>query len=227
MVGQARAGRRSGLPNVCSAPSPVRIAAPGTNGQRSQRVEVDGGAQRRVDGVEDLEAAVEPEPVDDVGRDAAAGPVGGVEHRDVEPAPREHGGGAQAGEPGADDHHVVSVMRGRRGERVAEAQVPELVPGLLQLGGHGALAVQQQLLAHRAEHALDRERRDGDRRRPVHASARAFVNSAFVTGVGPVRLTGPRTASCSSACRMPPTSSSSEIHGMYWVPDPSRRRGTT
>ena len=33
-VGQARAGRRNGLPNVCSAPSPARIAAPGTKGHR-------------------------------------------------------------------------------------------------------------------------------------------------------------------------------------------------
>ena len=48
------------------------------------------------------------------------------------------------------------------------------------------------------------------------------MNSALVTGVGPVRLTGPTTLSCSSACRIPPTSSSSEIHGMYWVPGPSR-----
>ena len=48
------------------------------------------------------------------------------------------------------------------------------------------------------------------------------MNSALVTGVGPVRLTGPLRSVVLQHMRMPPTSSSSETHGMNWVPDPSR-----
>ncbi len=106
-VGQASAGRRSGLPKVCSAPSSAADRRAGHERAQAQRREVDRRAQRRVDRVEHLEAAVEPEPVHDVGRDPAAGPVGGVEHGDVEPAAREHGRGAQAREARADDHDVV------------------------------------------------------------------------------------------------------------------------
>ena len=50
----------------------------------------------------------------------------------------------------------------------------------------------------------------------------AAVNSALVTGAGPVRFTGPATSSCPIANSSARTSSSRLIHGMYWRPLPSR-----
>ena len=50
----------------------------------------------------------------------------------------------------------------------------------------------------------------------------AAVNSALVTGAGPVALTGPASSSCPIANNSARTSSSRLIHGMYWRPLPSR-----
>ena len=65
----------------------------------------------------------------------------------------------------------------------------------------------------------DRERAARPARSDGAGSGRgSCVNSAFVAGSGPVRLTGPDT-SVVSRCRMAPTSSVRLIHGQYWRPD--------
>ena len=70
--------------------------------------------------------------------------------------------------------------------------------------------------------ALIANGRDGEGRRPVHRLGERLRELGVGDGRRPGEVDRAATLSCSSACRMPPTSSSSEIHGMYWVPGPSR-----
>ena len=120
--------------------------------ERAQRqpVQVGGGAQRRVGGVEHLEPAVAAEPVDLVGGHPPAGPVGRVQQRDVQAARAEQRGGPQPGQPGADDRRTswLVIEPDRRGEGVAQRAVPELVAGGQQRGGLGPRPGEHHLLGH-------------------------------------------------------------------------------
>lgn len=63
-------------------------------------------SDRRVGGIQDLEAPVEQEPVDLVGALAPAHPVVGLEHDHVASGLREARGATEPGEPRAHDDHV-------------------------------------------------------------------------------------------------------------------------
>jgi hypothetical protein len=193
---------------------------------RHERAQAQRGAgppspQRRVDRVEHLEPAVEAETVHEVGGHPAAGRSAASSTLTSSRA-RQHGGGAQAREARADDHDVEVGHASTAAESASPTVGAELVAGLLELRGHGALAVQQQLLAHRAEHGLDHDGGDGERRRPVDRLGERLGELRVGDGRRPGEVDRADDASFSSTWRMPPTSSSSEIHGMYWVPGPSR-----
>ena len=152
-------------PRVTVGVQAVVVADGGRRGERPQvqGVEVGRGTQRGVRGVEDLEAAVAAEAVDDVRRDPAARPVRSLEHHHVEPAPAQDLRGAQPGQPGADHHDVVHTHRTPslpvvdasracsrisgpvqgRGERLVDGPVPEPEARGLQLRRHGPLPVEQ------------------------------------------------------------------------------------
>ena len=101
-VRQSSSGLRSGWANTCSRPSSPRMAAPELERPQVQGVEIGGGPQRRVGGVEHLEAAVAAEAVDHVGGHPPTRPVGRVQQQHVETAGAEQPGGAQPGQPGPD-----------------------------------------------------------------------------------------------------------------------------
>jgi hypothetical protein len=106
-----RGGDRSPPTGSCSGSASRRNRPdggrdPGEKGRRSSASRSN-RARRRVAGEQHLEAAVEPEPVDDVGADPAADPSSGLQHRHLTARPRAAATGAgQAGQPGTDDHHV-------------------------------------------------------------------------------------------------------------------------
>ena len=54
---------------------------------------------------EDLGAGIDPESLDFLAGDAAAGMVGGLQDQEVDPAPAQGPGGCQSGRPGADDDY--------------------------------------------------------------------------------------------------------------------------
>ena len=63
-----------------------------------------------VAGEEDLEPAIEAEPVDPVGADPSADSVAGFQHGDPTAGLGQRPGCGQPGEPGADDHGVDRLL---------------------------------------------------------------------------------------------------------------------
>jgi hypothetical protein len=89
----------------------VAVADGGRRGEgpEVQGVEVGRSPQCGVGGVEDLEAAVAAEAVDDVRRDPAARPVRSLQHHHVQPAPAQDLRRAQPGQPGPDHRDVMRL----------------------------------------------------------------------------------------------------------------------
>ena len=79
---------------------------PGAEALEPERVDVDPAADGGIGGVEQLEAAVDQEPVDAVGPDAAADGVTRLEHEHLVPGLAHHLRAAQPGQPSPDDQHV-------------------------------------------------------------------------------------------------------------------------
>ena len=78
----------------------------GVEGAQVEGGEVEQPLRLRVRRVEQLEAAVEPEPVDDVGADPAAHGLGRLDDHGVGPCLLEPDGRGQPGEPGTHDDDV-------------------------------------------------------------------------------------------------------------------------
>ncbi len=87
---------------------PVEVDPDGV-GERAQveGVEVHHPAQLGVGGVQHLEATVEGEAVHVVGAHPSADGVTGLQHHHVDAPGRQLAGAGQAGQPGADDDHLV------------------------------------------------------------------------------------------------------------------------
>ena len=81
---------------------------PGRRIERPQieRMEVELATGLRIGGEQDLEPAIEQEPPDGVRSDTSTHGVAGFEHCGVQTRGRCRPGAGQAGEAGADDHHV-------------------------------------------------------------------------------------------------------------------------
>jgi hypothetical protein len=87
-----------------------------------ERVEVEQPLGLGIGRVEQLEAAVEPEAVDDVGPHPPTDCLGGLEDDGLDAGLLQPDGGGQAGEPGAHDddvgtrgqRHVANLVEGRR-----------------------------------------------------------------------------------------------------------------
>lgn len=88
---------------------PVRRAHPHAHREAPERecVEIDAAPKCRVGRVEDLEPAVQPEAVDDVGALASADRIRGLEDDDVESVSGEQSRAAEPCEAGADHDHVM------------------------------------------------------------------------------------------------------------------------
>jgi hypothetical protein len=91
--------------HTCKAAAPSDQGAAGERAQPETLV-VEQATSLRIRCEEHLEAAVEHEPVDDVGAHAAAGRVAPVEDEHLEAGGVEFPGAAEAGEAGADDDDV-------------------------------------------------------------------------------------------------------------------------
>ena len=98
---------------LASAGAPVALVSRvGDDDAGPEGVEVEGTdvhdvLQRRVGGVEQLEADVAPEAVDDVGAHPAADPFVGLEDGDVHARGAQPQRAGQPGQAGADDHHPL------------------------------------------------------------------------------------------------------------------------
>ena len=115
------------------------------------------------------------------------------------------------------------VRRGGEGQRLADGVVVELEtrPAPARRGSRAARRAGPR---RRTRRAAVRSANPGTISGVGRFTARpsAAVNSALVTGAGPVRFTGPDTSSWVIANSSARTSSSRLIHGMYWRPLPSR-----
>src|SRR4051794_30954079 len=92
-----------------------------------------------------------------------------------------------------------SLGRGDVRQRLADGVVMEFEAGPLQCGGDCTLPAEEPFGGELAEHSPQREagHRSGVGRFTARPSA--AVNSALVTGAGPVPFTGPARSSCPSA----------------------------
>ena len=101
--------RRAARVDERIAPRAVRDDGTGAEGAQPQGAQVEGATCLRIARVEQLEPAVEQQPVDPVGAHPSARLLVGLEQDDLESGTAQHPRGDQPGQAGTDDHDVARV----------------------------------------------------------------------------------------------------------------------